>query len=286
MGTSTTDTWGMSGATFLTLYLGLCGLVVLAGLLWRRRPLPARGADGAVGVYGLALLNGGPALAVTSAAARLRQGGHLLPGERRRTLVAAGRPAGAADPLERAVLEAVERTPNISTRTLRREIEASPALAAARSGLEAAGLLLDRAGARRLWLARILAGAVLLAAGVARIVAGSANHRPVGFLVMVTLAVAVAWVVAARQRPWATGRGRAVLAAHRRDGKGLRRGATAPADIPLAVALYGAGALWAADPAFASTWGVSRDAHGAYGGYSGGGGGCGGGGCGGGGCGG
>lgn len=146
--------------------------------------------------------------------------------------------------------------------------------------LTAAGLLLDgprRAQVNWLWLWSL----PLLALGVVRVVAGIQEDRPSTYLEIGVLAVAAGTMWLARQRVRATAAGQRLLDSE-------RGGRTSPAhtpvgaEIPLAVAVFGAGALWAADPAMASAWSIPRErAWGSHGG-----GGCGGGGCGGGGCGG
>ena len=53
-------------------------------------------------------------------------------------------------------------------------------------------------------------------------------------------------------------RGRTLLETRRRGGAALRT-PTAGADLPMAVALFGGGVLWHADPAFAAAWQVPRE---------------------------
>ena len=134
----------------------------------------------------------------------------------------------------------------------------------------------------------------LLALGAARVAAGSANGRPVGFLV-----VALAGHRGDRDRAqrcgcpppprWAGAPWRWLRAETRRPSAGA-----SPAELGMATALFGTGVLWAADAEMALALRVPRE-HGAHlggigggvGGEGGGGSSCGGGGgCGGGGCGG
>jgi uncharacterized protein (TIGR04222 family) len=289
---SDSNTWGISGPTFLWLYVGLCLITAVTVWLLRRRLLNAgTGAPGSpsLDVYELAMLNGGPQLAITTAATKLHSEGAVAPGAKPKTIVAATRPAAAGE-LEHEVYSAVERTNGISGRALRRELADCATIRAMTSRLTDAGLLLDerrRALVSSLWLA----GLALLALGVARVVAGVQNDRPVLYLVIVLVAVGFATVRFAVVRTRATARGLEQLD-NRRGGR--RRIAHTPvgAEIPLAVALYGTGVLWAADPSIASAWAVPREhawagGSGSSGGYGGGGSSCGGGGgCGGGGCGG
>ncbi|HEV7882351.1 MAG TPA: hypothetical protein VGO81_02210, partial [Solirubrobacteraceae bacterium] len=77
-------TWGITGPQFLWFYGGLCAVVSAA--IWRVR----RGVLGAkqhsndptpdIGLYKMALLNGGPQLAITTAATKLHQEGVLAEG--------------------------------------------------------------------------------------------------------------------------------------------------------------------------------------------------------------
>jgi uncharacterized protein (TIGR04222 family) len=111
------------------------------------------------------------------------------------------------------------------------------------------------AGQRRRWA---FAMAALLALGLARLVAGLSGGKPVGFLVLAMLVVAALTVLLVRLAASArTARGDAELAelraAHPHLSPNMKpdwtaNGATAAG---LAVGLFGAGALWAADPAFA-----------------------------------
>jgi uncharacterized protein (TIGR04222 family) len=283
MVTTASDTWGISGPDFLLLYAVLFALAAAGVWLWRHRllgPHDPRAGAGELGAYDLAMLNGGAPLAITTASAKLHQDGLLRPGTKRRTLVTEGRLEAGADPLEWEVLQAVAARPGISTRTLRGELEAAPSIARRRAELTAAGLLVEAGEAARA-RALCLPLAAIAALGVARIAAGAGNGHPTGYLtVMVMVSAAVVIGVARRPGP-ATQRGRALLAAARAGRPALAR-SSAPADVPFAVALFGAGTLWISDPAFASTWGAHRETAWA----SGAGGGCGGGGCGGGGCGG
>jgi len=296
-------TWGLSSAQFLAGYGALCVAVAAAvGWQWRQAigrrerssdPLPE------LGVYELALIGGGPQLAITSALTRLCRDKLLRIRQREGTLKVAGAIEPTAEPVEGAVFEAVRRQPGISTFALREEIRHSDVLASMSERLTQAGLLLDDAQAarlRRLWIA----GAALAALGIARIVAGLSNDAAIGWTAAMVLLVAVATIWLVRQQPLATNRGRDVLRRLRSERDDLRRHPAASESV-LTVALFGGGALWLADPATASALGVPREEESAgwsgswsgggasscaSGGSSdsgGGGGGCGGGGCGGGG---
>jgi uncharacterized protein (TIGR04222 family) len=297
----THTTWGISGPTFLWLYAGLCVAAAVA-IRWRWQqalgPKPiAESAE--LDAYRLATINGGPQLAITAAATRLHKSGVLSEGDSKRTLVTDGRLDWKADDLEQAVFDAVEREPQIKTSALRRQLVDSPAAKNLVSRLTDVGLLLKPdviAGLRRL----SFGGVALVALGAARIWAGVENDAPVIYLTMMVVAVAFATFWQARQRPWATARGRALVDRERERRSELSKGGARAAEMPMAVALFGGGALWLAEPAIASAWSVPRESGwgslgngggtyggcassgGSYGGFGGGDGGGGGGGCGGG----
>lgn len=259
--TTATTVWGITSAQFLTAYGLLC--VAAATWIWwqwheaigrRERgtdPLPE------LGVYELALLSGGRQLAITSALTRLH-GDHVLRLRRREgTLKVSGALAPGADPVERAVVEAVRREPGISTTALRSELRQDDVLASMADRLTRAGLLLDgerAARVRRLWIV----GALLTALGAARVVAGWQNDAANGWTVAITLVVAFATFWLAGQRPVATTRGSDVLGRLREENEQLRRHPVA-GEGALSVALFGGGALWLADPATASALGVPRE---------------------------
>jgi uncharacterized protein (TIGR04222 family) len=289
------DTWGISGPRFLLLYLVLLAVAVLAVVLHRRWVLAADGAavPARLDLYEIAELNGGGALVATTAVANLLRGGHLASSSRRRSqparLVTGTAPGPDAHPVEWAVYQQVAAGPNRRLREVQAGLEGSTALAAVRQRLRLGGLAPtpeQRARCR----AAVLWFLPLLVLGVARVVAGRANGRPVGFLVALLV---VTGVVAARfllRVPDATGLGRRTLQRLRAEQPRPAAGAS-PAELTLGTALFGAGVLWAADTDTALLLRVPRE-HGVFGADMGGGsfgggdGGGGGGGCGGGGCGG
>ena len=138
------------------------------------------------------------------------------------------------------------------------------------------------------------------ALGVARIVAGTSNHKPVGFLVFAAIVVLVVGLRLLAV-PTTSRAGRELMHrlrasnAHLRPNQAPSWATYGAAGAMLGVALWGTEALWAADPAFASQAGIARTigsgsgssgggsscSSGDSGGSSCGGGGCGGGGCGG-----
>ena len=243
------------------LYAVLC-IAVVAGI-WLRRRLLLGAGDSAplpddLGAYELAMLNGGPQLAITIAAAQLHRAAALVRSGRQ--IVASRRPATAAGnggDLEHEVFEAVERNPGTSPRQLRRRLAGSPAIARIEADLTSAGLLLDAARRRQirwLWLWAVPA----LALGVQGLMAAIDGAQPATgpAALLVGLALATIWV--AGERPRATARGLAVLD-RERGGRRTLGHVPSHAEVPMAVAVYGAGALWVADPGIASAWSVGRE---------------------------
>jgi uncharacterized protein (TIGR04222 family) len=301
------DTWGISGPRFIGIYLTVAALAVAVALLTRfltgrgdapsltaRDPLPGD----------VAYLAGGERRAIHSALAGLRAAEAVDTDDDKKVVATNHPPAGASD-LERAVHAALGHGTRPAALYRNRGVEA--ALTAIRTRLVDAGLLYSDAQQQRMrWAAYTLFAAAAL--GVARLVSGMLNGKSVEFLFLATGAVLVLAVVL-RKPPTTTPRANRILGQIRSSHQYLE-----PSQSPswavygatgagLSVALFGAGALWAADPAFAeeadiTDGAMSTGVFGASGGgnffgagYDGGGfgggdGGGGGGGCGGGGCGG
>jgi uncharacterized protein (TIGR04222 family) len=303
-------TWAISGPEFLWFYAVLCAVVSAAIWRVRQRVLGAkqRSSDPTpdIGLYKMALLNGGPQLAITTAATKLHQEGVLAEGIEPRTHVVAGALDPHADRLERAVFDSVRAEPGISTELLRYELDESDPIQVMAWELREAGLLLEDDAARRLRRLWVW-GALVALIGVAGIVAGLGSDATVVYLAIMVVAVVAATGGLIRNATIITARGRQIVRARREDREELGRVPTA-GESAIAVALFGGGALWLADPGLASTLDVPREdaavwhrrdyacsaggtcgggvTFGGCGGGGGHGGGCGGGGCGGGGCGG
>jgi uncharacterized protein (TIGR04222 family) len=254
-------TWGITGPELLWFYGALCA--VLSAAIWRvRRSLLGarqRSKDPTpdIGLYKMALLNGGPQLAITTAATTLHQEGVLAQGSEPRTHVVAGTLDRQADRLERAVFDSVRAEPGISTELLRLELAGSDPIQVLERELREAGLLLEDDAARRLRRLWVW-GALVALIGVAAIVAGLGGDATVIYLaIMVAGAVAATgWLI--RNPTTMTARGREIVRARREDRKELRRVPVA-AESATAVALFGGGALWLADPGLASTLDVPRE---------------------------
>jgi uncharacterized protein (TIGR04222 family) len=256
-------TWGISNASFLWVY-GIACLLTLGGIWrWRRSILNA-GDDSTrperLDPYELAMLNGGPQLVITIAAAKLHRLGSLAHGASGRAVEVRRRPGEGDDraaALEREVYEAVLSNPGVCARSLRQELEVCAPIRQLAFTLSQSGLLLDermRARINRLWLWIL----PLLALGIARVVAGGDADASVPYTDMMLAALALAALWLAVQRPWATARGRRLLDTERGGRRTLGR-VPDQDEIPRALALYGAGALWLADPGIAFAWAVPRE---------------------------
>ena len=147
--------------------------------------------------------------------------------------------------------------PGITARALRAQVADGDEVRWLSEDLTRVGLLDEARSGSLGWV--WLAGGLLLALGIARIVAGIANGGAV--LALVAIVVVVAWgtVALARSRPPATKRGREILKRHRTARSELRS-SPATGETALAAALFGGGALWLAEPAFASALDVPREA--------------------------
>jgi uncharacterized protein (TIGR04222 family) len=289
------DTWGISGPQFLLLYVALFAVTVLVVVLARRRALagpPGAATPARLDPYEAAWLNGGSVLVATTAVTTLLRDGFLTSTSRRGRRVRLGTraaPPAGAHPVEWATYQLVAAQPNRTLADVQAALGREPAVAAVRERLRLGGLAPTpeqraRYRAAGLWFVP------LLVLGGARVAAGSANGRPVGFLVVLLVVTVAAAVVPALRVPEVTALGRRTLGRLRADTRKPSVGAS-PAELGMATALFGAGVLWAADVETALALRVPRE-HGAHlGGIGhvggdGGGASCGGGGCGGGGCGG
>lgn len=250
------------GWTLLACYAGLCALFAFAvRRQWRRALGPRADAIDAVELdeHELAMLNGGPDLAITSAAAKLRPNLVALPGRPPRTFIASGRLDPHAPELEHELLGAVRRTHGISAPDLLRELADCEPVRRIVARLTEAGLLQDGSAVSRLRRLGV-AGAALVMLGLGVVLAAIADREPnavaLAAVTTTTVAITTTWLASARAR--ASARGRALLERSREQRAELR-GSTDRAELGLAVALFGGAALWAADADFASAWGASTE---------------------------
>jgi uncharacterized protein (TIGR04222 family) len=292
------DTWGIPGPAFLVLYFATIVAVLILSAIHRRvlfsgnRSAPVD----RLGPQQVAYLNGGDQLAVYASLGGLRGAGAITGGPGKTLQQSGPMPAGTT-PLDSAVYNAAGR--RIRARDLTGDQWVVAAVRQLRDGLEAQGLAVAPAKlkAARAWA---LVGALVVLAGVARLVDGLQNDKPVGFLVVAIVVAVVLTIMLLTRRRRAT---------HAAD-KGLRalrqqHAYLAPHQSPsyatygatgaaMGVALWGTATLYTMDPAFAADAEVQRmnasSGSGSSGGDSGsssscggggGGGGCGGGGCGG-----
>ena len=290
------STWGISSGVFLTGY-AIIAVAVLVASLRARAALadPGGGAaepDRERHPHDLAYLNGGDTLAVYSALSAMHLRGTIT--SERGVVRAVGRLDDRVDGLERAIHQSTASGARLQRLT--NYYAVCGELAAIRKRLVAAGLLLSdeqRSRIRRvgLWMVTV---AVL---GLLRVLAGVAEVRPVGFLtamLLVVTAIAVVLLVAAPRRTKQGDRTLARLRDEQHDlSPGMRPDWTVygPEGAALSVGIFGTGAMWASDPAFADGLALQRNANASGGGEGGsfgdsdsggGGGGGGGGGCGGG----
>jgi uncharacterized protein (TIGR04222 family) len=296
----TGETWGIPGPTFLGTYAILVAVTVIGVLIWRRWHLagPRESAQPNLTPTQLAFLNGERELAVYSALAALRAAGAVSVTQGR--LEQSGPIPSGAPELDRAVYSAAGR------RCLPGQARWDPGVTAVLDRIETdlaeQGWLLSPERRNHLRLGAV-ATVALLVLGLTRAVAGSSNDKPIGYLLLMMVPVALitlAFLSAPRKSVAAKrilSRSRAG-ATHLRPNQDPSWATYGPAGAALGVGLFGTAALWAADPAFASEAEIRREAYsgsssgssgdgGSGGGDSGGGSSCGGGGgCGGGGCGG
>lgn len=286
-------TWGISGPAFLGFYATLAVLVAIVTGLLRRRlarstgtaPVPRLDSQ----PHDVAYLHGGPELAVLTALTALHADGRVTTSGRRHVR-AVGSVGPSASELERAIHRSAQHPAQHPVQhsarhgVLRTALSSEPPVREALTRIERrladTGLLLTAEQRRRIRWTGWMLGAVVVVGAIRAVVGGTAG-RPIGFLLAMMLAVAVGTLVVICTAPRRTNRGDAELKRLRSAHAGLAPRMRpswqtyGPAGAALGVAVFGASALWAADPAFATELGVPRFA---AGGDGGGGGGCGGGG--------
>jgi uncharacterized protein (TIGR04222 family) len=294
----TEDTWGILGPTFLVNYVFAALIaVVVAGMA--RRVLSISSIDSGWQPDGehVAYVAGGPRQAVVAALAGLRAAGAVT--SQSKHLSVTGTVAPGPSALTWAVYQAAQRGARASTLTADPYVR--PVLADMHDTLVRRGWLLS-ASRRAAIRMRALFVFAVVAVGVARLIAGAANDKPFGFLIITTGVIAV-FGLALLNAPRTSRAAQRRLNQMRANNNHLHpRSAPALAtygapSAALAVGLFGAAALWAYDPAFAEdadlamrttssgdgggSGGCGSSSGDSGGSSCGGGGGCGGGGCGG-----
>jgi uncharacterized protein (TIGR04222 family) len=295
--------WGLSGPQFLGVYVAALAAVIIVVLLFRRAMRSAPGTYPApeLSPYEVGYLSGGPRRAAEVIIADLAGAGDLRVDSRGRISEPARSIPGVrsgpfADSFNRIWPDGMppdgERTARVRDR-----LSADPRVTGIGAGLRARSLLISGARLSRLRMVTAAAIAVLLIAGIARIIEGAGNHRPVTYLVMLVIGAAIASIALAR----------AACGANQPTSLGARYLSSRPWSVPQGLSA-GYGGVIRPSPgevvAGASLFGVALAGLGAVedpglrtaliaglpstsgGSSSCGGGGCGGGGCGGGGCGG
>lgn len=290
-----TDTWAISGPAFLWAFIGVATLIVMGAAAHRRRVL-AGGTDvqlERLTPAEVAYLAEGPSRAAYATLATLNRAGLVQFEENGRMRRTGGIQAGASA-LEAAVAHAAGDGERASL--VHHHPSVRSALAQIESDLLRRGLLVStqRRSAARLGAWMVL---LLFAFGVVRLIAGISAGRPVMYLVLALIALAVAFF-ALHRVPRLTNAAKAALASLRRrhhyfEAKSRPAWQTYdPVMTGLAVGLFGTALLWDSNPELADAAEL-RHAAGYQGGASyvdgtgssdsggDGGGGCGGGGCGG-----
>jgi uncharacterized protein (TIGR04222 family) len=292
---ATGDTWGVSGPSFLVAYLLIAVAIWVAGFRARRALADPRATSPAGDMtarpHDVAYLNGGAELAVYSALSSMHLRGTIT--SSRGAVQAAGRLDPGTDELERAI----HFTARVAMQRKRLQFHRPVlvALAVIEKRLVAAGLLLSEE--QRLRIRRVGSWMLVVAGlGLVRLLAGVAEAKPVGYLVVALVAVTAVAAVQLARAPRRTRLGDRTLATLRSEHHGLSPevkpdwSVYGPEGAALGIGIFGMGALWASDPAFADELAAQRVAAGgssgdggsgssSYGGDGGGGGGgCGGGG--------
>jgi uncharacterized protein (TIGR04222 family) len=269
------DTWGIAGPDFLWLFAGLAALAIVTAFVWRRAYLrgPSLRRARHLTPTQAALLGGDRRLAVYSSLAALRAARAVDtdPGGKLRQV---GHPPAGLSELDRAVHAAAGR--GVSARSVPTDPAVADVLQRTEDQLTAAGWLLDADRRRAAKMASLIVFAVA-ALGVARIVAGVVNDKPIGFLVMLVLPVVVIALLF-RGVPRVTTNGRHLLTRMRMRAQHLspRQSPSwstyGPEAAAMSIGLFGAGAFFLADPSFAASAELERNvAAGGDSGYSGGG---------------
>ncbi|MGC7098861.1 TIGR04222 domain-containing membrane protein [Amycolatopsis lurida] len=193
------EPWGISGPDFLVLYLFLLALPLAVAVVGRIA-LTSGGSRAATAytpgnVYEVAFLAGGADRVVDTAVASLLEREVVRADSTGRVHGAGGPPA---DPVEQAVHEVIVRRGSSKMADLRRDLGKSAIIRGMTKHLTDAGLVQPTRG--RVILRRLVHVLYLLvlALGVIRLVNGIVRDRPVGFLIALVIAAALATFIASR----------------------------------------------------------------------------------------
>ncbi|GAA3391063.1 TIGR04222 domain-containing membrane protein [Cryptosporangium minutisporangium] len=257
------DTWGISGPAFLLTYVLFAALAIGATIVVRRALTRGPAPQTLLPLTDpmlVALLRGGPTLAVPTAIAALRSR-HLVAAVPSGGIVASRPTAEGLGPVEAATLRAVA-SGRTRPWTILADGNVQAAISAAWFRLERDGLV---PSARRRTYYRLagLAPVPVLLLGIARFVAGVAGGKPVGVLtVLLATLFVVELVFLLVSPPLTTRAGRAAVRQEVRRHEHLRPsyrpawGAYGSSGAAMGVALFGTASLTAADPAFAVAAGI------------------------------
>ncbi|MFI9011816.1 TIGR04222 domain-containing membrane protein [Actinosynnema sp. NPDC053489] len=232
--------WGLSGPEFLELYWIALAVSLAFAILVRVRLRGTRGGDpaGALGLFDLAHLTGGPRRVVETSVAGLIDSGALVPSRGGAVRVVGS--VVADDPVDQAVLADAARYRHRTLALLVTSVSEQDApRAVGRRLVERGHLVAPDVVARWLRLG-VVPMAVLLVVGVARWVNGLVVGAPVGWLTLQLVLTAVLIAVALRVPPLTrTASGRDAVARARAGGITGGWGVTGSAGAAEPVALNG-----------------------------------------------
>ena len=267
--------YDLTGGPFLTLYLALLAMTVVAGIVIPHRLRPAGRRHRVTDVDQLAYLAGGPGRFADALVSRLLAARSLVMVGNDRFRATAD--ADAASPAEWSVLQL--RWP---IRWKEIELTLGDYVQPLQDRMVAAGLLVSDDERAMLRFRATLPYALLIMFGAVKLIVGELRDRPIGILTALLVVTAIVAVIRWFSVDRRTQAGREAVDAARSEAARLMTAPTTP-EVSLAVALYGtavlAGSGWSDFHHLRTARGDSGGSGGCGG--DGGGGGCGGGGCGG-----